>query len=85
VVWLSLQHRVPIFGVARFAGLDNFAFLAVDPRFWSAARTTTAFTALSVALELLLGVAVALASPARSGADGSGSRSSSWHGRCRRW
>jgi len=61
VVWLSLQHRVPIFGVARFAGLDNFAFLAVDPRFWSAARTTAAFTALSVALELLLGVAVALA------------------------
>ena len=30
VLWLSLQHRIPIFGVARFAGLDNFTFLSVD-------------------------------------------------------
>ncbi|OLA97004.1 MAG: hypothetical protein AUH20_02120 [Candidatus Rokubacteria bacterium 13_2_20CM_69_15_2] len=61
VVWLSLQHRVPIFHVARFAGLDNYVFLASDPRFWNAARTTVVFTALSVALELALGVTVALA------------------------
>ena len=61
VVWLSLQHRVPIFQVARFAGLDNYVFLASDPRFWNAARTTVVFTALSVALELVLGVTVALA------------------------
>lgn len=61
VVWLSLQHRVPIFQVARFAGLDNYVFLASDPRFWNAARTTVVFTALSVALELVLGVTAALA------------------------
>ena len=61
VVWLSLQHRVPIFHVARFAGLDNYVFLASDPRFWNAARTTVVFTALSVTLELALGVTVALA------------------------
>jgi multiple sugar transport system permease protein len=61
VLWLSLQHRVPIFGVSRFAGLDNYAFLAVDPRFWSAARTTALFTLGSVALELGLGLGVALA------------------------
>jgi len=61
VLWLSLQHRVPIFGVARFAGLDNYAFLAGDPRFWGAARTTALFTVGSVALELVLGVGVALA------------------------
>jgi multiple sugar transport system permease protein len=61
VLWLSLQHRVPIFGVARFAGLDNYAFLAVDPRFWSAALTTALFTVASVALELALGLGVALA------------------------
>lgn len=61
VLWLSLQHRVPIFGVARFAGLDNYAFLAGDPRFWGAARTTALFTVGSVVLELVLGVGVALA------------------------
>ena len=61
VVWLSLQHRIPIFHVARFAGLDNYVFLASDPRFWNAARTTVLFTTLSVALELVLGVMVALA------------------------
>jgi len=61
VIWLSLQRRIPIFGVSRFAGLENYAFLAVDPRFWSAARTTAAFTLGSVALEVVLGVAAALA------------------------
>ena len=61
VVWLSLQHRLPIFDVSRFAGFENYAFLAVDPRFWSAARITAVFTLGSVALEVVLGVAAALA------------------------
>jgi multiple sugar transport system permease protein len=61
VLWLSLQHRIPIFAVSRFAGLDNYAFLAVDARFWSAAVTTAVFALGSVALELVLGVAAALA------------------------
>jgi multiple sugar transport system permease protein len=61
VLWLSLQDRVPIFGIARFAGLDHYLFLAGDPRFWNAARVTLVFTAVSVALELVLGLAVALA------------------------
>jgi multiple sugar transport system permease protein len=61
VLWLSLQQRVPIFGIARFVGVDHFAFLASDPRFWNGARVTLLFTGVSVALELILGVAVALA------------------------
>jgi multiple sugar transport system permease protein len=61
VLWLSLQQRVPIFGIARFVGADHFVFLATDPRFWNAARVTLVFTGVSVALELILGVAVALA------------------------
>jgi multiple sugar transport system permease protein len=61
VLWLSLQHRVPIFGIARFAGLDHYLFLAGDPRFWNAVRVTLVFTGVSVALELALGLAVALA------------------------
>ena len=44
VVWLSLQRRVPIFGIAEFEGLRNYVYLAADPRFWSAARVTLIFT-----------------------------------------
>ena len=61
VLWLSFQRRIPIFDVSRFAGFENYAFLAVDSRFWSAARTTAVFTLGSVALEVVLGVAAALA------------------------
>ena len=61
VLWLSLQQRVPIFGIARFFGLDHFAFLATDPRFWNAARVTLTFAVVSVVLELVVGLAVALA------------------------
>ena len=61
VLWLSLQRRIPIFDVSRFAGFENYAFLAVDSRFWSAARTTAVFTLGSVALEVVLGVEAALA------------------------
>lgn len=61
VLWLSLQRRVPVFDVAEVVGLANYAFLATDARFWNAARVTAVFTLASVGLELLLGVAVALA------------------------
>ncbi|MBI4637141.1 MAG: sugar ABC transporter permease [Candidatus Rokubacteria bacterium] len=61
VVWLSLRQRVPVFGIDRFVGLEHYAFLAADARFWGAVRVTMLFTVLSVGLELLLGVAVALA------------------------
>jgi len=60
VFWLSLQYRIPIFGIARFAGLDHYAFLAADPRFLNAARVTLGFTAASVALELGVGLLAAL-------------------------
>lgn len=61
VMWLSLQRRIPIFGVERFEGLGNYLFLAVDPRFWNAARVTLVFSAVSVGLELAAGLGVALA------------------------
>jgi multiple sugar transport system permease protein len=60
VFWLSLQYLVPIFGISRFAGLDQYRFLAADPRFWNAARVTLVFTVVSVALELALGLLAAL-------------------------
>jgi multiple sugar transport system permease protein len=61
VFWLSLRERLPVFGIDRFVGAAHYAFLATDARFWSAARTTVVFTVSSVALELLLGLALALA------------------------
>lgn len=61
VGWLSLQRRVPTFGVSRFEGLGNYAFLASDPRFWKAAQVTLLFTVASVALELVGGVLAAVA------------------------
>jgi multiple sugar transport system permease protein len=61
VLWLSLRDEVPIFGISRFTGLSHFAFLATDARFLAAARTTAWFALASVLLEVVLGVAVALA------------------------
>jgi multiple sugar transport system permease protein len=61
VLWLSLHDYVPIFGVWRFSGLRHFLFAPTDTRFVSAAGTTVMFTIASVALETMLGVAVAVA------------------------
>ena len=60
VIWLSLHYRIPVFSISRWAGLDHYAFLAVDPRFWSAAWVTAVFAVVSVALECALGLAIAL-------------------------
>ncbi len=61
VLWLSLQHRVPVFGITEFIGFGHYVFLGQDPRFWSAARTTGLFTVVSVLVEVVLGVLLALA------------------------
>lgn len=61
VLWLSLRDYVPTFGISRFAGVRNYVFLAGDSRFLAAAGTTLVFTVASVGLELVLGLAVALA------------------------
>jgi multiple sugar transport system permease protein len=59
-VWLSLHRSILIFHDQRFIGLSNFRFLVSDGRFWSALGTTAYFTAAAVAVELLLGLPVAL-------------------------
>ena len=60
VLYLSLQRRLPIFDIAEFTGLENYRFLLHDDRFWNALGNTAYFTAVSVALELLIGLAIAL-------------------------
>jgi multiple sugar transport system permease protein len=60
VLYLSFQRRLLIFDIKKFIGLDNYRFLLTDDRFWNAFGNTVYFTAVSVTLELLLGLAVAL-------------------------
>jgi multiple sugar transport system permease protein len=43
-----------------FSGLDNYTRMAGDGRFWQTFGTTTVFTVISVCLELLLGLGIAL-------------------------
>ncbi len=43
-----------------FSGLDNYVRMAGDGRFWQSFWTTTVFTTVSVVLELLLGLGIAL-------------------------
>ena len=60
VLYLSLHRRLIIFGIDRFIGFDNYSFLFRDDRFWNALGNTVDFTALSVSLELLLGLGIAM-------------------------
>jgi multiple sugar transport system permease protein len=61
VLALSLERRVPVFQLREFVGLANFRFLLTDSAFWNAVRVTGVFTVASVALEIVVGVLLALA------------------------
>lgn len=61
-VWLSLnEYSVRTPGLSRFAGLKNYSDALSSPEFWDAFKTTFLFTGVSVSLELVLGLAMALA------------------------
>ncbi|HWN44665.1 MAG TPA: sugar ABC transporter permease [Thermoanaerobaculia bacterium] len=62
-IWESLHRhdlRMPWLG-RPFVGLENYLDIAADARFWSALGHTVFFTAASVALEIGLGLVLALA------------------------
>jgi len=59
-LWMAL-NRSQVTGPSRFVGFDNFARLAADPRFWNAIINSLAFATLALSLELVFGLAVALA------------------------
>jgi multiple sugar transport system permease protein len=62
VLWLSLERRSLLDPAPPvFAGLDNYLRLAADERFWNALGNTLYFAVVSVSLELVLGLAFALA------------------------
>jgi multiple sugar transport system permease protein len=45
----------------RFVGLDNYASLLANPRFWATVRTTATVVFISVSVQYVLGFAIALA------------------------
>jgi len=64
-IWLSLhEYSVRVAGLSRWAGplgLRNYSAIFHDTEFWQALRTTFIFTACSVTLEVIIGMAMALA------------------------
>jgi len=64
-IGLSFQRFILVFHERRFVGFGNYAFLLRDPRFFSALAHTAYFTVISVAAEVVLGLAFALLLHAR--------------------
>ena len=61
-VWLSLnEYSVRVPGLSRFAGFKNYSTALQSADFWDAFKTTFLFAGISVTLELILGLAMALA------------------------
>lgn len=54
------QSSIDGFEPYRFVGLDHYIKLMGDSRFWNSLGVTFAFTALSIPLELMLGIGLAL-------------------------
>ena len=60
-LWLSLhRYNLKRPGVFRFIGLDNYVAILASEEFRAALRVTLVFTALSVALVVVLGILIAL-------------------------
>jgi len=61
-IWLSLnEYSVRTPGLSRWVGLGNYIDAVTSSGFWSDTFTTVAFTAISVSLELVIGLGMALA------------------------
>ncbi len=60
VLYLSLHRKLLLLDISEFTGLSNYRFLLADDRFWNAFGNTVYFTIMSVSLELLLGLGIAL-------------------------
>jgi multiple sugar transport system permease protein len=57
---LSFRERILPFGIDVFVGLNNYATLFQTPRFWNSLAVTAYFALVSVTLEVLLGLGIAL-------------------------
>lgn len=59
-LWTSLHDFTLIRPTAYFVGLENYARVLTDPAFWNAMWITVVYVAGSVALQTLMGLAMAL-------------------------
>jgi ABC-type sugar transport system permease subunit len=57
---LAFHAKLPFRNSFTFVGLDNFRYLAADPVFWASAWQACVWTVTSIALQTVLGVAIAL-------------------------
>ena len=61
-IWFGLTDAsLSDMGAAEFVGLVNYWYLLQDPDWWTAVRNTVVFATVSVALETILGLIIALA------------------------
>ncbi|MEK0085668.1 carbohydrate ABC transporter permease [Benzoatithermus flavus] len=61
-IWFAFTNaNLSDLGAAEFVGIDNFTYLLTDPDWWVAVRNTFVFTLVSVTLEIVLGLGIALA------------------------
>jgi len=56
----AIEFDVFAGGAVGFAGLDNYRRALTEPRFWNGVVNTTLFTVITVALQLVLGLGLAL-------------------------
>jgi ABC-type sugar transport system permease subunit len=59
-VRLAFHAKAPFRPTLTWVGLDNFRYLAADPVFWAAAWQAVVWTVASIALQTVIGVALAL-------------------------
>lgn len=60
-VWLSLhQYNIKVPQDYKFIGFANYSRILAAPHWWTSVFTTVAFTAASVSIEFVLGMAMAL-------------------------
>jgi len=59
-LWLSLFDKHAFMPVQKFVGLQHYRYFLSDPEFWNAFYYGTVYAAVTMVLQLLLGVAAAL-------------------------
>lgn len=59
-IWLSLLEKHSFFPEQRFVGLDNYIYLWSDAEFWISLWYGVVYSAWTITLQILLGVAAAL-------------------------